>query len=229
MKTSEKINNLTKALLKAQTEMGSAKKNADNPFFKSKYAGLPEVMEVVKGPLNNNGLAILQPGFSRDGKNFISTVILHADTGEFISSETEVVVPANQIGNPQAHGSAQTYARRFGLQSMLFIPAEDKDGEDLMERNSGKTTNTYTPKAKTETPKMDVTAGGTSPTNALVGGKSLNPAQELANDPNPVQTVQPLKASSFRNKKGETASTSQVNLQTSVQTTTAVQASGDWS
>ena len=50
MKTSESIKNLSQALLKAQAQMGAAKKDSKNPFFKSNYADLPTVMEVVKGP-----------------------------------------------------------------------------------------------------------------------------------------------------------------------------------
>lgn len=123
---SSEIKNLTKALLKAQMQMGSAVKGSKNPFFKSNYADLPTVMEVVKLPLNEQGIIVLQPASHRDGKNFITTTLIHAETGEYISSETEVVCAKSN--DAQAFGAAQTYARRFGLQAMLFIPAEDDDG-----------------------------------------------------------------------------------------------------
>lgn len=130
MKTSESIKNLSKALLKAQSQMGSAKKDSKNPFFKSTYADLPTVMEVVKAPLNEAGIIILQPASSsvypEGAKNYITTTLIHAESGEWISSDTEVVCA--KANDPQAFGAAQTYARRFGLQSMLFIPAEDDDG-----------------------------------------------------------------------------------------------------
>lgn len=126
MKTSQSIVNLSKALLKAQNQMGAAKKDAKNPFFKSTYADLPTVMEVVKLPLNEAGIIVLQPASYHDGKNFISTTLVHAESGEWMQSETEVV--SAKLNDPQAFGAAQTYARRFGLQAMLFIPAEDDDG-----------------------------------------------------------------------------------------------------
>lgn len=143
MKTSESIKNLAQALLKAQTQMGSAKKDSKNPFFKSTYADLPTVMEVVKGPLNDAGIIVLQPASHRDGKNFITTTLVHGETGEYMESETEVV--SAKSNDPQAFGAAQTYARRFGLQAMLFIPAEDDDGNYASGRTVEK------PKATTAT------------------------------------------------------------------------------
>lgn len=133
MKTSESIKNLTKALLNAQTKMGAAVKESKNPFFKSSYADLPTIMEVVKEPLNNAGIIILQPMLNRGDKNFIITTLIHAESGEFISSETEVICAKHN--DPQAFGAAQTYARRFGLQAMLFIPAEDDDGNTASGRS----------------------------------------------------------------------------------------------
>lgn len=136
MQKSESISNLTKALVKAQAQMGAAIKGNKNPFFKSNYSDLPTVMEVVKGPLNENGLLVLQPSAHRDGKNFIDTVIIHGESGEYISSETEVICA--KANDAQNFGAGQTYARRFGLQSMLFIPSEDDDGNHASGRATTK-------------------------------------------------------------------------------------------
>lgn len=194
MKTSETISNLTKALVKAQMAMGAASKASNNPFFKSKYAGLPQVMEVVKAPLNDNGLIVLQPGVHRDGKNFIDTVILHAETGEYISSETEVVIPTNKVGDPQAAGSAQTYARRFGLQALLFIPAEDMDAEDLQDRKT-------TPKQTYTKPTADPKAlAQVSAAPATTNEVALDETPMGANNPE-VKTVEIASKSSFRKQK----------------------------
>lgn len=119
------------ALLKAQTEMGAAKKGAANPYFKSKYADLPAVIEVVKDPLNENGIAVFQPTAVRDGKSVVVTRLIHS-SGEWVEGETEIVVAKQN--DPQAQGSAITYARRYGLQSLLSIPTEDDDGELAMGR-----------------------------------------------------------------------------------------------
>jgi len=132
MKTSESIKNIATALLTAQLKISTVKKDAVNPFFKSTYADLPSVIDAVKGPLNEVGIFVLQPCTHRDGKNFINTVLIHAESSEFVESETEVIVTKNN--DPQAFGAAQTYARRFALQTMLFLPAEDDDGNTAAAR-----------------------------------------------------------------------------------------------
>lgn len=133
MKTSESITKISAALLKAQKEMEGAKKDANNPFFKSKYADYNAVLEACKGPLNNNGITILQPHRidNLQDKSFmvVETILLH-ESGEFIAGETKVEVA--KINDPQALGSAQSYARRYGLQSIVSLPSEDDDGESAM-------------------------------------------------------------------------------------------------
>ncbi len=60
MEKSESIKSIAAAMCKAQGEMGGALKGANNPFFKSKYADLGEVIKVVKEPFANNGLSFVQ-------------------------------------------------------------------------------------------------------------------------------------------------------------------------
>lgn len=107
-----------KRLIKAKTEMGAVKKTANNPFFKSKYADLSTILEVVEPPLLENGLTILQP--IKDGK--VSTIITDGTTS--IESSIEI----GNFNKPQDLGSAITYYRRYTLQSLLAISAEDDDG-----------------------------------------------------------------------------------------------------
>lgn len=187
------ISNLTKALLKAQTQMGGAVKGAKNPFFKSNYADLPTVMEVVKGPLNDNGIIVLQPALHKDGKNFISTTLIHAETGESLTSETEVVCAKQN--DPQAFGAAQTYARRFGLQSLLFIPAEDDDGNYA----SGRSNSQGKPVASVPT-----TGNGTYavPKNSTVTVEQVSTNAVVATV-TPTQMEPFKKTSSFSKKKKE--------------------------
>lgn len=132
MKKSESIVHISTALLEAQKTMGAAKKGATNPFFHSKYADLGSVMEACKEALNTNGITVLQPlGFTENGV-FVETVLLHI-SGEWLSSELKLEVKEQH--NPQAQGSAISYARRYGLQSMLFIPSEDDDAESTQVSN----------------------------------------------------------------------------------------------
>ena len=131
MNRSESISKIAVALLKAQSSMGNAVKGAANPFFKSKFADLNSVREAVTPALNANGIAVLQPTTTLDGKAFVETTLLH-ESGEFISSLTEIVTAKSN--DPQAAGSGISYARRYGLQSFLSVGAEDDDGEAAMGR-----------------------------------------------------------------------------------------------
>ena len=126
MRHSESILKISAAINKAQKEIGSAHKGANNPFFKSKYADLGAVMEACKEALNKNGICVLQPVDSEGMSTFVETVLLH-ESGEWVSSSLRV--SCKNPDNPQEMGSAISYARRYSLQSMMFIPAEDDDGE----------------------------------------------------------------------------------------------------
>ena len=113
------------ALLKAQAEMSNAKKNGLNPHFKSKFADLNSVREAVMPLLNENGIIVLQPMVTIDGSEYVKTVLLH-ESGESIESFTKILCKSQN--DPQAYGSGVTYARRYGLQSLLSIGADDDDG-----------------------------------------------------------------------------------------------------
>lgn len=129
MLKSESIKAIAPAFLKAQKDMEAVTKDAKNPFFKSDYATLNAVVEACKEPLNSNGISIMQPV----NGDYVETVLMH-ESGEFFACQTALVVKENN--NPQALGSAISYARRYGLMSMLGLPAEDDDGEKAMARDS---------------------------------------------------------------------------------------------
>lgn len=135
MNRSESIAKIAAALVKAQAAMGNAVKDSKNPFFKSSYADLNAVREACLPALNANGVSVLQPTVHIEGKPFVETVLLH-ESGEFISSLTEVICAKQN--DPQAHGSGVSYARRYGLQSMVNLGSADDDGEGAMNRAPAK-------------------------------------------------------------------------------------------
>lgn len=135
METSVSIKEISKAILEAQKNMGVATKEALNPFFKSKYADLNAIREACLPALNNAGITALQPTVNIEGKNYVQTILLH-ESGEHISSLTEIIYSKEK--DAQAQGSGITYARRYGLQSLMNIGAEDDDG-NLASNQSKKT------------------------------------------------------------------------------------------
>jgi hypothetical protein len=121
---SESIGQLVGALAKAQGQMEGAKKDAANPFFKSKYADLASVWDAIREPLSANALAVIQfPRSTEEGVE-IETLLAH-ESGEWVA-ET-LTLPVGKY-DPQGIGSAITYAKRYSLQAMAGIPSEDDDG-----------------------------------------------------------------------------------------------------
>jgi hypothetical protein len=136
MKHSESILKIAPALLEAQKKIGHAPKSGNNPFFHSTYSTLGDVMEVCKTPLNEQGITILQPvGTSELGLTTVETVLLH-ESGEWISETMQISVKTQN--NPQEQGSAISYAKRYSLQALVFIPSEDDDAEAATQSNRTK-------------------------------------------------------------------------------------------
>jgi hypothetical protein len=132
MKSSEQTNELALALNLAQSQMGGAIKDSSNPFFKSSYADLTSVIKAIKQPFADNGLSYTQFPVSVDGRIGVATRLMHV-SGQYIESEFALPVVKQ---DPQAAGSAITYARRYALQSIAGIPTADDDAESAMLRNA---------------------------------------------------------------------------------------------
>jgi hypothetical protein len=129
MNKSESIKNIAGALVKFQSSVSKVAKESNNPFFKSKYASLANILDTIQKPLSECGLAISQ---FPDG-NALTTILLHADSGEWM--ESSYVMPVAKQNDPQAMGSAMTYARRYALGSILNLNIDDDDdGEKAMGR-----------------------------------------------------------------------------------------------
>lgn len=129
---SENLNEIASALVKAQAKFMGAAKDAKNPFFKSTYATLNAVWEAVAPALTEAGLTVIQPIVYIDGSAFVRTTVIHT-SGQFITSECPIVCARQN--DPQALGSAITYARRYSLASMLGVmTCEDDDAEKAMNR-----------------------------------------------------------------------------------------------
>jgi len=112
------------ALAAAQSEMGKALKDSTNPHFRSKYADLGNVMDACLPALNKNGIAVFQPVGRDDLGVYVDTVLLHT-SGEKLECRVPLIIGKNDM---QGFGSAQTYARRYGLMAMAGIAPEDDDG-----------------------------------------------------------------------------------------------------
>jgi hypothetical protein len=121
---SESIIKLMTALSAFQGNCPNVPKTKTNPHLKNKYAGLEDIMGTIRNPLREAGLVVSQlPG---DGT--LTTLLAHFQSGEFVKS-TISLAPVKD-NNPQAVGSALTYARRYALSAVLglAIGEDDDDG-----------------------------------------------------------------------------------------------------
>lgn len=135
VKTSPTIGNLSGALAKAQGEfhavlkdLTATVKTKSGGEYKYQYADLGSVLEAIRKPLSENGLAVMQPVETSGEKVRVTTILSH-ESGEWISSSLVFTVEVNG-NNPfiQSSGSAMTYGRRYGLSGLLSIATEADDG-----------------------------------------------------------------------------------------------------
>lgn len=118
-------------LLEIQKEIGGIKKDSTNPFYKSKYFDINSLLEQVKPILNKHGVILLQGLTNINGKLALETSLISVEKSGTVSTWADLVrtiCPLPDIQDPQKIGSAITYFRRYALQSLLALEAEDDDG-----------------------------------------------------------------------------------------------------
>ncbi len=109
-----------KKIAELKSKVGILTKDMDNPFFKSKYFDVNQLLENIEPHANALNLLILQPIKG----NSVSTIIYDLESENTIESTIEMQL----LPDPQKMGSAITYYRRYTLQSLLSLQAEDDDG-----------------------------------------------------------------------------------------------------
>ena len=116
------MNKLNQKIDAVREKVGKIAKDKENPYFKSKYFDVNSLLDVLLPALKEEGLSLIQPLSNIGGKPSIRTIV--SDGNEEIVSE--VPLPENQ--DPQKMGSIITYFRRYALQSLFCLQAEDDDG-----------------------------------------------------------------------------------------------------
>tara|TARA_R110000772_G_scaffold7397_1_gene25256 strand:+ start:271 stop:768 length:498 start_codon:yes stop_codon:yes gene_type:complete len=111
--------NIYTKLSEVKKEIGAISKDSTNPFFKSKYFDINGLLKHTEPLLQKNGLLLLQPII----KGEVFSEIIDIESGESVTSS----IPLPDINDPQKLGSAITYFRRYTLQSLLGLQAEDDD------------------------------------------------------------------------------------------------------
>lgn len=125
------LGELFKALSAAQAEMETAGLTANNPFFKSKYADLAEIVKASRPALTKHGLAIMQCVHQKDDGSQVLLTILGHSSGQSISSEIAITPSKTDV---QSLGSYITYLRRYSYAALVgvIVCDEDDDGNNAV-------------------------------------------------------------------------------------------------
>ncbi len=115
------MKNIYSRLFDLKQLIGKVVKDANNPFFKTKYADLNSIIDATDPALAEAGLLYVD----RIEGNTLVSELIDAETGEKITSTTPLILPKQDM---QAFGGAVTYARRYARVTLLGLQAVDDDG-----------------------------------------------------------------------------------------------------
>jgi len=136
---------LAKSLSIFRGKINTVRKDANNPFFKSKYADLPAILDAIKEPLSESWLALFHRATDCDWSYSLWTYIVDIESWEESISEFPLFWT-----KPQELWSSITYARRYNILALLDIPT-DEDDDGNIANTATKTTKTVdTPNGQTK-------------------------------------------------------------------------------
>ncbi|WP_419790706.1 ERF family protein [Staphylococcus chromogenes] len=125
MRMSESITEISKAISSFRKEVKQPIKDADNPFFKSKFVPLENVVEAVDQVAPNLGLSFVQWALNdENGRVGVATMLMHS-SGEYI--EFDPVFMNAEKNTPQGAGSLISYLKRYSLSAIFGITSDQDD------------------------------------------------------------------------------------------------------
>lgn len=132
-KSTDVIGELVTALAKAQLEFKPVLKKDTNPAYHAKYSDLSTLIAATQVPLAKNGLVVMQMGRSEFGEDeakmlTVTTVLAHS-SGQWISTDLTLPAIMRDRFDAQSVGSAFSYGRRYSMQAILGIAAENSDDD----------------------------------------------------------------------------------------------------
>lgn len=186
METSETRAELFKAFANFKKKLKQPLKDANNPFFKSKYVPLENVVQVVDEAMIDTGLSYIQEIEDlEEGYLRVDTIVLH-ESGEYMVIKGSKVKPVKN--DPQSAGSATTYARRYSLSTAFGIASDpDDDGNGASQQAK----NNQQPKSQ---PKPELTPEQKVVANIDWVNKKYKPEIELIKSWQEMEHEQALKA-----------------------------------
>jgi len=133
MEKEKKQKTLTQKIHQVGVRVGSIEKTKENPFFKSKYFDINDLLAVLNPALEKEGLSVIQPLDMETGANLHAVIRTIVTNGKETQTYT---LPLPTIQDPQKMGSAITYYRRYSLQSLFGLQTNDDDDGNVASKET---------------------------------------------------------------------------------------------
>lgn len=142
------------AINQIQKKVRNATTDSNNPHYRSTYASLESVLDLLRPMWAEAGLAVTQDVF----EGSLRTRVVHAESGDSFDFCYRMI---NAKGDLHGEGAAFTYSRRQALKGIFGIAEEDDDGN----RATNQPAQQKSPPPKTNQPPPQLT------NHAKPGGK----------------------------------------------------------
>ena len=133
MSKKTKHETMAQAVAAAQAEMSNAIKDSSNPHFKTTFASLAAIRDIVIPAFSAHGVAVVQEVIGMDGHAGVRTTLYWQGSPDTPRESMPAGDLMTAIGGgrnaSQDCGSAATYYRRYQLAACAGIAQEDDDAE----------------------------------------------------------------------------------------------------
>lgn len=195
MNKSESIVELSKALAKFQEEVKQPLKDKNNPFFKSKYVPLENVVEAITDVAPKNGLSLVQWALNdENGRVGVATMLMH-ESGEWI--EFDAVHMKADKETAQGAGALITYLKRYSLSAVFGITSDQDDDGNGASGNVNKNAPRQTPPKQIAATQAEI---GNLKKEIIAFSKLMN---EQGKDVKPEQVEQTLSITDYAKLNSE--------------------------
>jgi hypothetical protein len=171
--TDPKHTSIVEALYDLQQEVGALHRDSDNPFFKSRFASFPAIKALVEPMAWAHGLFVRQSLRTVNGVDVLRNRLYF--NGEL--DDDDDVTMHLPVDNPQGHGSATSYYRRYAYTTCLGLVTEADDDGNAASRPKASTT------ARRAAPHADPETGEITGDVATMGLRELTAALQEAKLP----------------------------------------------
>jgi len=124
---SESTNEIAAALSKAQGEFPRISVNQENPFFKSSFADLNNIVRTIRPAMSKYGLSLTQQQkIMPDGASLLVTRLRHS-SGQWIEGRVRILPPKNDM---QSYASTLSYMKRHSIMALLNLTIDSDYADD---------------------------------------------------------------------------------------------------